>query len=297
MPLLGMAQYPTTDDFTSIGGSGEWYNASGQSDMGIKDGTELSYNLTTGYNNNDLYIWRSPDYGTQFNDDGCDSISVTFEVDIFKKSQDILRFSYYDGGWTNITVSTSGTYSYDVPASTEYFAFNFTTGAGAGTNGKYVLIDYFTIGCYMTPLPIELIDFDCEWETNKVKIFWVSASEINNDYYLLEHSIDGFIWNNVDVIEGAGNSVEMLEYVTYHYGAMKGDNYYKLTQVDFDGSSETFSTIGCPNHVEMREPQKVTYMNYMGQEIKALQSGLYIRHTIYTNGDIEVTQVYLQINP
>jgi hypothetical protein len=94
-----------------------------------------------------------------------------------------------------------------------------------------------------SPLPVSLLDFRTQKYEEKVKISWKTKSEVNNDYFILERSKDGINWTRLSVIEGAGNSNNLLEYHIYDSHPTYGLNYYRLIQFDYDGTSETFGPI------------------------------------------------------
>ena len=57
------------------------------------------------------------------------------------------------------------------------------------------------------PLPVTLVHFIVERKNkNNVLLTWETASEINNDYFVVERSIDGLSWNQLDSIEGSGTT-------------------------------------------------------------------------------------------
>lgn len=87
-------------------------------------------------------------------------------------------------------------------------------------------------------LPIELIDFQAKMIDNRwVDLRWKTASEKDNDYFLIERSIDLDNWEFVFQVDGAGNSTQELSYSTKDLKPYLGLSYYRLTQVDFDGQS------------------------------------------------------------
>ncbi|MDG1334149.1 MAG: hypothetical protein P8P74_17585 [Crocinitomicaceae bacterium] len=63
-----------------------------------------------------------------------------------------------------------------------------------------------------TILPIELSDFSGEMNVGDVLLNWTTLSELNNDYFAVERSADGFNWTVFDVVDGAGTSNEL--YIT-----------------------------------------------------------------------------------
>ncbi|MFK8009720.1 MAG: T9SS type A sorting domain-containing protein [Saprospiraceae bacterium] len=86
-------------------------------------------------------------------------------------------------------------------------------------------------------LPIELISFRADYQQDKVKLTWVTANEINNEYFTIQHSVDGINFRDVEDINGTGNSTSIQSYFTFHKEPMRGINYYRLKQTDFDGTS------------------------------------------------------------
>lgn len=101
--------------------------------------------------------------------------------------------------------------------------------------------------CLPTPLPVELISFYAFCLHNNINITWQTASEKNNDYFLLERSKNGYDFERVVIIQGAGNTQLEQEYQFSDYDFLPGTSYYRLTQVDFDGESETFDIISVQN--------------------------------------------------
>lgn len=110
-------------------------------------------------------------------------------------------------------------------------------------------------------LPIELVSFTAVQNNQSVDLEWISASEINNDYYTLERSNDGVAWELIATLTGAGNSNELLTYNYTDYQPYEGVSYYRLTQTDYDGRYETFAPIGV-NFVSGNENElKVSAIN------------------------------------
>ncbi len=98
-------------------------------------------------------------------------------------------------------------------------------------------------------LPVELIAFDAFLVNNKVMIEWTTASEINNDYFTVQRSMDGNNFEDVVEMEGAGNSNVLLEYSTIDSNPIIGKSYYRLKQTDFDGKF-TYSNLIYIDYVE-----------------------------------------------
>ncbi len=90
------------------------------------------------------------------------------------------------------------------------------------------------------PLPVELLNFTVMTEYKKVKLEWTTASEINNDYFLIERSVDGTIFSSIGNVRGAGNSTVKLAYSFIDISPFIGTSYYRLRQMDFDGNSKLY---------------------------------------------------------
>jgi hypothetical protein len=92
-------------------------------------------------------------------------------------------------------------------------------------------------------LPITLINFTAKYKHGEVIVDWETASEINNDYFSIERSENGFDFNEIGKIKGAGNSSHEISYRYSDNSPLKGDNYYRLTQTDFDGRYKSYPAV------------------------------------------------------
>ncbi|MGQ0827454.1 MAG: T9SS type A sorting domain-containing protein [Bacteroidota bacterium] len=106
------------------------------------------------------------------------------------------------------------------------------------TSGSFTSFSRFTLANNTggtNPLPIELIYFDAITNGNNVDVSWKTASEINNDYFTVERSADGANFENIGIVDGAGNSTSILNYSLSDYRPYNGKSYYRLKQTDFNG--------------------------------------------------------------
>ena len=143
----------------------------------------------------------------------------------------------------------------------------------------------FGSGSSGNALPIELVSFTGSYDGTNIQIDWSVASQINNDYYTIEKSTDFMDWEELAVLEGAGNSNQLMDYRVYDERPIIGHNYYRLTQTDYDGMSETFHPIAVTVKGDRKEIVKV--YNQMGQEVNIETKGLLI--LLWDNGDITKT--------
>jgi hypothetical protein len=96
-----------------------------------------------------------------------------------------------------------------------------------------------TLNCSVAVLlPITLTTFEGINEGGQNTITWITQSEINNDYFTLERSVNGNDWEVIGIVQGAGNSQES------HFYAFRDENpylpisYYRLVQTDYDGTAK-----------------------------------------------------------
>lgn len=97
---------------------------------------------------------------------------------------------------------------------------------------------------YPSSLPIELLSFSAKSKNGNVEINWSTSSEINNDFFTIERSINGIDFKEIGLVSGAGNSSEIKNYKLVDYKAIEGTSYYRLKQTDFDNKYEYFDLIG-----------------------------------------------------
>ena len=92
----------------------------------------------------------------------------------------------------------------------------------------------------LMPVPVELTSFTAEAATDGVLLKWSTASELNNQGFEVERSLDGEIFYKVAFIQGAGTTTEGKEYSYTDNVEYKGGEtfYYRLKQVDLDGRIE-----------------------------------------------------------
>ncbi|MFZ9027721.1 MAG: T9SS type A sorting domain-containing protein, partial [Crocinitomicaceae bacterium] len=100
----------------------------------------------------------------------------------------------------------------------------------------------------ITNLPVELTSFEGKCINNGTELTWQTASEYNNAYFVLERAgID----SHFEVIEKLPGSLNSSDLLTYYYSdehPKLGINYYRLSQVDVDGRSESFEPITVYNN-------------------------------------------------
>ena len=96
-------------------------------------------------------------------------------------------------------------------------------------------------------LPVEYVSaFKARPHANYVELKWATATEKNNSKYIIERSKNSHEWENMLAINGAGNSVSPNYYRAVDSTPLPGLSYYRLKQIDWDGSFE-YSNIEAVN--------------------------------------------------
>ena len=89
-----------------------------------------------------------------------------------------------------------------------------------------------------TVLPVELSAFSGEAKGEGVQLDWTTASEHDNDLFVIERSADGNVFSAIGTVNGAGTTTHETLYQFMDRSPIQGVNYYRLRQVDTDGQSE-----------------------------------------------------------
>jgi hypothetical protein len=160
-----------------------------------------------------------------------------------------LPFVSNDGGNNNQTWGTTGA-NISLPNSIGDYRIDFFYRAtGSNSNSSACNETFFQsnssnnftlLYSVQAPLPVIFSSFNVAPEGQTVKIDWATAQEINNAYFEVDRSKDLQTWENVAQKEGAGNSKTGKSYTITDFSPQKGTNYYRLTQVDADGTRSMF---------------------------------------------------------
>ncbi len=151
-------------------------------------------------------------------------------------------------------VVNRGTYCTDSHMTYQWnFGDGFTSTVGVPGQHTYLVMGVYTIsltvtdanGCVdtysqtvdvgCTTLPIELVDFTATPFDGSVRVEWTTASELDNDHFVVERGVDGIGFSSVGIVQGAGHSTRSLHYALTDVQPLEGLSYYRLRQVDHNG--------------------------------------------------------------
>jgi len=144
------------------------------------------------------------------------------------------RFNTGTSNWEGGSFGGNKLFGTDVPAS------NYVNAA------VILAADFFkdwTLVDKTNPLPVTLTDFTATCTNEGTLIAWTTDSEINNDYFVVQKSYDAVNYFDLETKQGAGNSNAVHNYSVIDNATSNGNVYYRLKQVDFDGSTTYHNVI------------------------------------------------------
>jgi hypothetical protein len=131
------------------------------------------------------------------------------------------------GTWTSISIPSQG---YQVVSVDSMIQF------AAQGNGFYKLDAPWFV-------PVELASFNASLVNNDVLLSWTTASELNNQGFEIEQSFDNQNFSRIGFVPGFGTTTESKSYSFRISDAPSGVQYYRLKQIDFDGTFEQYNSV------------------------------------------------------
>ncbi|GAB3195427.1 hypothetical protein ABID22_004029 [Pontibacter aydingkolensis] len=97
----------------------------------------------------------------------------------------------------------------------------------------------WTVSNSVTPLPVELVHFEAiVTEQETVALRWETASESDNYYFAVERSSDSKEFVEISRVKGRGTTSTRTKYAFTDREPLSGTSYYRLRQVDLDGTEK-----------------------------------------------------------
>jgi hypothetical protein len=134
-----------------------------------------------------------------------------------------------------------------IPGETYYLFIDGNAGA---------ITEVYVTGIEGVPiiLAAELISFAYECKDGSAELSWVTASESNNDYFVIDYSENGQEWMEIGRKQGSGSKKTATDY-SFLLSQRISKGYFRLKQVDFDGKESRLKTIvanNCGNQKELK---------------------------------------------
>lgn len=177
------------------------------------------------------------------------------------------------------------TYSTGNQASLTWIQFSDTRLAPVGTRTIRIrLISYDNVGTdsdgyfddlvltKTTTLPVSLISFTSLVVGSAIELKWQTASEVSNDFFTVEKSIDGLNWTVLSVQKGKLNAQQLTNYETIDEQPIPGIQYYKLKQTDVDGTTTTYPLLA-QTYTEYSQPEITVFPNPSDADVTVYMPG------------------------
>ena len=133
------------------------------------------------------------------------------------------------------TSSTTG--DLNIPVNTALNSFLFQATANTDGYAKMTLTGDLKVAFNATTLPVSLTSFTGEKANNGIRLNWKTASELNNDHFDILRSTNGQTFSTLTSVAGKGTSNQVNTSSYLDNAPESGTNYYKLKQVDKDGTA------------------------------------------------------------
>lgn len=117
--------------------------------------------------------------------------------------------------------------------------FRLAADFGDSTLTSAGLDDMFLTKITPVIVPVELVSFTISVNNNNiVSLNWKTATELNNSGFEIQRSIDGVTYNRIGFVNGSGTTTQANSYSFIDNSPSNSKNYYRLKQIDFDGTFE-----------------------------------------------------------
>ncbi|UOG76757.1 cadherin-like domain-containing protein [Hymenobacter tibetensis] len=169
------------------------------------------------------------------------SLRITFRATIATSA--VNNFAYQASGrvnYTNPLRTVEATTTTISPGNNYTGSASTSTALGTAGGNNYTGTSTAEDVTITRPLPVELKRFDVAASGLNAELTWATASELQNDHFNIERSLDGKNFERIHVVKGQGTSPKEVAYRYTDAGAGRlslKPIYYRLQQVDLDGNS------------------------------------------------------------
>jgi hypothetical protein len=146
-------------------------------------------------------------------------------------------------------------------------------GNGSGTIYRYEQTQSATAPIIVAPLPVVLVSFTGQAQSTGSQLAWATASELNSAYFAVERSADGQAFSQVAQVAAAGNCATARTYAYLDATAPAGTSYYRLRQVDQDGTVAYSPVVVLSRAVALGEAKPQVYPTVFDAELHVALPG------------------------
>lgn len=209
--------------------------------------------------------------------EGADEIRIEYQIDgggyitglLFKPTattplrlQEDTDFDGIGDGGQNL-IENLTEYDFLIPETGNTMDLRLTISANGG--GEESGVDLFQLEENLA-LPITLGSLSSTVENDGIQLEWQTLTEVNNEHFIIERRTSHSNFERIAVIEGGGTTSEPTDYSFLDKTAQFGFNYYRLKQIDFDGSY-TYSKVITSKYWNTNESSRALYPTIFEDEI------------------------------
>ncbi|MFZ1800129.1 MAG: T9SS type A sorting domain-containing protein [Chitinophagaceae bacterium] len=146
------------------------------------------------------------------------------------------------GTWTNVNTNVPTLALSGLQDDTKYY---WQVRSVDNTNDLNLMSPFSALDSFttLTVLPVTFINFDGVLQNGNAILNWSTANEINNKGFEVEKSTNGQTFTDIGFVPGNNNSSTTNSYTFTDVKVVSGANYYRLKQIDNDGTFEYSSVI------------------------------------------------------
>lgn len=151
--------------------------------------------------------------------------------------------TYQNNTLTGTEAGLVGLFSFDqgIPSGTNtglVTVVDRSNTANVGTLNNFALTGSTSnfIADAAVPLPVTYLSFTANRQNQKVLLQWQTSQEKNSASFIIERSADGRNYSDIGKVSAAGNTGLTQTYTYTDEMPLNAKNYYRLNQVDVDGS-------------------------------------------------------------
>jgi hypothetical protein len=173
-----------------------------------------------------------------------------------------LRVAYSNG--PNGTWNTAGGAGVFSPADPRGYTISAAAQTTIDSNSYFALASTNQVNNPLTskdPLPVKLVQFTATRQGTAVRVAWSTASEQSSAYFVVQRSADGHTFADVQRVQAQGNTVIRHDYTALDATPLAGTSYYRLKQVDTDGTYAYSPVVAVRFEGEVATPSLVAYPN------------------------------------
>jgi hypothetical protein len=139
---------------------------------------------------------------------------------------------------------------------------------------------------YYSAVPVELISFNVVPLDKAVTLEWSTATELNNLGFEVQRSKAKKSWQTFGFVDGKGSTTEKQDYSFVDIKPITGKSFYRLVQVDFDGTKKQYESIEVSFWGNLKYNLSQNYPNPFNPSTK-------INFTIKVSGQVTLTMYNL----